>query len=99
SLPPPSAIGDDFIELALDQIILIGDVLQLAGDELAAANVHARHVDCDLGALRYQRGQPAVPDRIGDRVAVDDRIEPLVVALVEPAGVEAVAGRAESDDP
>src|SRR5262249_21373930 len=69
---------------------------KLTLDELTTAYGHAGYVNARVRALRRERRQPAVVDGFGDRELINDVIEKLVVALVEPTGVQTVRRRRET---
>src|ERR1700730_2395748 len=96
-----SAKADNLVDCALNEVFLVGGALQLAGDEFAAALADARGVDLGVfnAALRDQRCEPPVFDRLADAVGIDQFVKESVVALIEASTIEPIRRRGEAGAP
>src|ERR1700730_2301414 len=98
---PVSSIGaarDNLTNRAFHHVTDVTGALQFAWNELAATPPDAADVDCGSGRLRRDRAKPAVLDRGSEPVLENCFLEKSIVALVEVAGVEPVAGRTQAGE-
>ena len=72
--PPPARLGNDLGDRRLRHLVDVEQLLDFAGDELAAANVQPRRID--LSRRRYA-GQVAQVARVNQRLDADVVGDPL----------------------